>query len=430
VLTFGSLFAGIGGIDLGLERAGMQCKWQVEIDDYCQKVLQKHWPEVRKYRDVREVGKHNLEPVDLIAGGFPCQPHSVAGKRRGKEDDRNLWPEYLRIIREIRPTWVVGENVPGIITTMLDDVLLDLENEGYTPTTFNIPACALGANHIRYRIIVVAHTNNMRYIPKTGEAVSRGTRKTSTNTEFGSGFRCQYAVLSEPKEMADTDSARLQKPPFGQLGSISREKETCKRCSSCGASTATELWRWWETEPNVGGRVDGFPFWLERHIGRGMSYEESRRATKILQNLWSENVSQALWQKTRGYDRVEKAEILFSFVREYQKDSNKAWILLESEEAFGEFMRSLWFYKETNCPSYRSEYKKQQQRKHSNTMQEVSRLLSFNGKEDWSLSSWEDGIPRVATGVKHRVDRLRGLGNAVVPQVAEYIGRCIVKANQ
>ena len=163
-MKFGSLFAGIGGFDLGLERAGMTCAWQVEIDDYCNKVLAKHWPEVKRYRDVREVGKHNLEPVELICGGFPCQPHSVAGKRRGAADDRNLWPEYLRIIREVRPTWVVGENVPGIITTMLDDVLSDLEGEGYTTTTFNIPACGVGAYHIRHRIIIVSHSNGSKHI--------------------------------------------------------------------------------------------------------------------------------------------------------------------------------------------------------------------------------------------------------------------------
>src|SRR4030042_1871441 len=138
--TFGSLFAGIGGIDLGFERVGMICKWQVEIDDFCNKVLEKHWPDVRRYRDVRDVGKQNLEPVDLICGGFPCQPHSLAGKRKGKDDERNLWPEYLRIVRELRPAWVLGENVPGIRTTILDDILDDLEGLGYATRTFDIPA--------------------------------------------------------------------------------------------------------------------------------------------------------------------------------------------------------------------------------------------------------------------------------------------------
>lgn len=158
-MNFGSLFSGIGGIDLGLERAGMTCKWQVEIDDYCQKVLAKHWPKVKRFRDVREVGKHNLEPVDLIAGGFPCQPHSLAGQRRGAADDRNLWPEYIKIIKEMRPRWVVCENVPGIITTILDQVLFDLENAGYTAETLIVPACAFDAPHRRDRVFIVANSN-------------------------------------------------------------------------------------------------------------------------------------------------------------------------------------------------------------------------------------------------------------------------------
>ena len=156
-MTFGSLFAGIGGFDLGLERAGMECKWQGEIDDYCRRVLAKHWPDVRRYEDVRGVGQHNLRAVDLVCGGFPCQPHSVAGKRRGAEDDRNLWPDFIRVVAELRPRYVLAENVPGIVNTYIDTVLSDLEGEGYTTATLNIPACALDAPHRRQRIFIVAH---------------------------------------------------------------------------------------------------------------------------------------------------------------------------------------------------------------------------------------------------------------------------------
>ena len=108
IITVGSLFAGIGGLELGLERAGMETKWQVEIDPFCQKVLAKHWPEVTKYEDIREVGEHNLEPVDLICGGFPCQPHSLAGKRNASEDERDLWGEMFSVICEIKPRWVLA----------------------------------------------------------------------------------------------------------------------------------------------------------------------------------------------------------------------------------------------------------------------------------------------------------------------------------
>jgi len=112
-MKVGSLFAGIGGLELGLERAGMEVVWQVEIDDFCNRVLEKHWPNVKRYRDVREVGKHNLEPVDLICGGFPCQPVSQAGEKRAQEDDRWLWPEFARTVRELGPNFVLVERELG-----------------------------------------------------------------------------------------------------------------------------------------------------------------------------------------------------------------------------------------------------------------------------------------------------------------------------
>jgi DNA (cytosine-5)-methyltransferase 1 len=159
-MKFISLFSGIGGFDLGFERAGMECVAQVEIDDFCHKVLAKHWPDVPKFKDVRNVGKHNLPAADVIVGGFPCQPHSYAGKRRGKADDRNLWPEYLRVIEELRPRFVIGENVPGIITTMLDEILSDLERVGYACETFVIPAGAFNAPHWRDRVWIIAYTDS------------------------------------------------------------------------------------------------------------------------------------------------------------------------------------------------------------------------------------------------------------------------------
>lgn len=159
-LTVGSLFAGIGGFDLGLERAGMKVKWQVEIDGYCRKVLEKHWPDVRRYGDIRDVGAHNLDPVELICGGDPCQPHSYAGQCRGKEDIRYLWPEMLRVIQELKPRWIINENVPGSENTLvLAQKIADLEGEGYeVGSPLEIPACALGAPHERKRIYLIANT--------------------------------------------------------------------------------------------------------------------------------------------------------------------------------------------------------------------------------------------------------------------------------
>jgi DNA (cytosine-5)-methyltransferase 1 len=160
-MKFISLFAGIGGFDLGLERAGMQCVGQVEIDSYCQSILSKHWPDVKRMGDIRDVTAESFESVELICGGFPCQPFSVAGQRKGKSDNRFLWPEMCRVIQAYRPAWVLGENVAGIIDMALDDVLSELESYGYSVQCFVIPACAVDAAHRRDRVWIIAHSTGI-----------------------------------------------------------------------------------------------------------------------------------------------------------------------------------------------------------------------------------------------------------------------------
>lgn len=167
-LTHLSLFSGIGGLDLAAEMAGFVTVGQCEWADFPTKVLEKHWPDVPRWRDIRTLTgesfyeRTGLRTVDVISGGFPCQPFSVAGQRKGKGDDRYLWPEMLRVIRELRPAWVLGENVPGIVNLALDQVLLDLENTGYTGQPFIIPACGVDAPHKRERICIVAYRSGER----------------------------------------------------------------------------------------------------------------------------------------------------------------------------------------------------------------------------------------------------------------------------
>ena len=161
-MNFGSLFAGIGGIDLGLERAGMTCKWQVEIDDFCQKILTLRLPIATRFLDVHVCGNQNLGKVDLIAGGFPCQPISVAGSRLGEEDERWLWDEYYRIIREIKPRWIMVENVAGLRFTangkLFGWVLRDLAQSGYDAEWFSIfSGEKFGLPHKRERVFLLAY---------------------------------------------------------------------------------------------------------------------------------------------------------------------------------------------------------------------------------------------------------------------------------
>jgi len=187
-MIVGSLFSGIGAIDLGLERSGMRVAWQVEIDDYCNRVLEKHWPSVPKFRDVREVGgrfdvsakRYQLPDAELICGGFPCQPVSCAGAQLGQEDPRWMWPEFMRIIREIRPRWVLAENVPGLLSNdagwLFGGILRDLAESGYDAEWDCLPAAAFGAPHIRDRIFLVANPNSEE-LRSVGSCAQRGLCK-------------------------------------------------------------------------------------------------------------------------------------------------------------------------------------------------------------------------------------------------------------
>lgn len=164
-----SLFAGVGGFDLGLERAGMRTVAFCERDEFCRRVLAKHWPSVPCFDDVRTLKGEDVGAVDVICGGYPCQPFSTAGVQLGEADDRYLWPEFARLIAEIRPAWVIGENVAGHIALGLDTVLSDLEALGYTARPFVIPAVGVGAEHKRDRVWIVGHADRQLNTTVRGE---------------------------------------------------------------------------------------------------------------------------------------------------------------------------------------------------------------------------------------------------------------------
>lgn len=231
------LFSGIGGFSLGLERAGMRTVAFCEIDPYCRKVLRKHWPDVPIHEDVRRLDASAItNPVDLVCGGFPCQPFSLAGKRCGEADDRHLWPEMLRIVQVFQPSWVIGENVVGLISMGLDQVLSDLEGIGYACQAFVIPAVAVDASHRRDRVWVVAHTN--------------GNRRQRAG-EVWKGRPCTSRLC---KAFPNADSAGWEKQ---HTSAIPENK-------GLGNWASSPRWCPWPVEPGVGRVVDGIPHRVDR----------------------------------------------------------------------------------------------------------------------------------------------------------------------
>lgn len=189
-LTVGSLFSGIGGLDLGLERAGMRVIWQSEIDPYASRVLKKHWPEVPNYGDIKEIDWADVVRPDVICGGYPCQPFSIAGQRKGVDDERHLWPWVKEAISQLRPRYAILENVRGHLSMGGLAVIGDLAAVGYDAQWNIVSARSVGAPHRRDRLFIVAYP--------TGEGLQRYFWPIEKNTETNVPTRCSW-WKSEPR---------------------------------------------------------------------------------------------------------------------------------------------------------------------------------------------------------------------------------------
>ena len=282
ILNHLDLFSGIGGFSLGLERTGgFRTIGFCETDAYCTKVLQKNFPGIPLHGDIRELKGTDFGAVDIITGGYPCQPFSVAGKQKGVEDPRHLWPEMFRVVKESRPTWVIGENVAGHIKLGLDSVLKDLESEGYRTRTFSVSASSIGANHQRERIWIVSysnsHTKTKRRECSPNEKTSYARKHNERRSKTNGGERYIRETGKSSSEVSNSNSRlRGRWRAIGESGTDQkREFSASQKKSECGTqdirskvigchAVSGETENWWQTFSKFHRIPDGISYELDK----------------------------------------------------------------------------------------------------------------------------------------------------------------------
>ena len=368
-----SLFAGIGGIDLGLESTGrFETVQFVEYERFCQHILRRHWPDVPIWGDVKTFDPDSCGDIDLICGGYPCQPFSVAGKQKGAEDDRHLWPRMFEIIKHKRPTWVLCENVSGHVNLGLDQVLFDLESEGYSWQTIVLGAVAVDAPHRRQRLFIVANTNN------TGDRTSQ--RRTDQNRQThdeGQEEQPQFKSGGHSTDVANTDNKGLRT----RIG---------------GANAYNE----------EDGRA--------RKDNRGRSTRKAERNNITTSKNENLDVPNTNVEGLEG-QRIDKEISGKKTSRKFDEHSSE-----------GDVSDTI---SERGCSGQTgnqdAEDVGEQPRGTEHGERSIERRLG--GMVD-GVPTWMDepDIPRVTTHQVGRTQRLKALGNAVVPQVVAQIARAII----
>ena len=374
-MKFVSFFAGIGGIDLGLERAGHTCVGQVEIDDYCLRVLAKHWPDTWRYHDITKLKAEEIPEAELWTAGFPCQDISNAGKRAGIRGSRSgLFFDWMRAVRVVRPKHMLLENVAALLHRGMGEVCGELAESGYDTEWDCIPAAAVGAPHIRNRIFILAYPKGGREPQQqTSDARPEGRGKTEKLGGAGAGCRNQSGHSAKGIERQERDTQKLSADVADTTSPRHDE-------GACGASRSAR-------NGTRGARPDGLGSDVADPNGheQGRQHIQGREAQeRVASGGGGEDVADA--PRIQPGRTVQRA-----FGQRTGPGSQSG--LTEFRATIG---RAQWAVEPSVCEL-------------------VTRLP--NGLVRYA--------GRVATGVPNRVNKLRALGNAVVPQVAEYLGRLL-----
>jgi len=417
--------SGIGGFSLGLESTGgFDTVAFCEFDDFCRKVLNKHWPDVPIYKDLKEIGNEPeriIQDFDLICGGIPCQPFSVAGKKKGKEDDRHLWPYMYEIIKHKKPTWVIVENVGGFVNVALDDVCLDLEAQGYATQSFIIPACSVEAPHRRDRIWILG-----KNLENPGRALRQGRIEQGENAdEVGQGDADQLE-RSGGTSRSDVANSQL-KGLEGQHGDSSSQRGQDEgSLSGTEGSSRTD-----EDVPNSSGQR------LEGHRGEH-GLREASEEEQTSRRSQERDVSHAKELDRNVDDNGHSGQCDGQQRQGLQGElggasSNRAEDVANTErlgqQGQGEHERPSNTEKDSEGQASGTDDGSQGQTGQGHTEPGVGGMADgVSARLDGHYGfEREPNIPRVATGIPERVNRLKALGNSIVPQVIYNIGLAILE---
>jgi len=411
------LFSGIGGFSYGLEKLGFKTVAFCEMDKYCKLVLQKHWKGVKIYNDVKEITKERLEAdgiesPDIITGGFPCQPFSVAGKQKGTSDDRHLWPEMFRIIKAFKPRFVIGENVPGIINiqdgVVFETVCTDLESEGYEVQTFNIPASAVGAPHQRKRIWIIAtHSESERLQRSRGQESDRNVNGFQQDKE-----RIKSEIRGESERRSTTfghENVENSRRTLRQRTSIreTNEDETRKEDANQHQRSSSS------SESDVANTIS-------RDVEAGRERQRGIR---------TESQGQGTSSDVTSSGETSRTEDVANAKGEGTRENNEGLRSRTSRVSGGQEPNGTK-EKLANTDSERLEGQRQSSGQFSEKFFTSDNSEGQQRTMDQGWWSVEPNVGRVAHGVPGRVHRLKALGNSIVPKIAEEIGRAIIKAER